>query len=977
VKAGPLTFFLLVFVTATYGQELPVNQRKIDSLKVLVESQAGPAKARLLAELAVSMLNKDLDSSKLIFERAYKIASDAGVDTVRAGVVVRYCLSAMHTGAKDYARHYLVTMRDLDTFKDLPGLYKSRIYQGLFDLHYWLYSNYDSCLYYATKWVQVAPDSVWTAYGYLEVGASYNELGNNLKALESYNTALNFVPLHNTDLELVASLNNNYGMLYSDEHEYKKASEYFVKALEFQEKSAVPAATLPMLNNLGVLHLWMGEYDKSLEYLREAAMLLPTYDRPWVTANNIQNQGNALTLMGKPSEGLAKYKQSMKIFEKLREAHKIAGLHRLMAEAYRLLGNYTQAEREALLCLNWDEKEGSGKFVKESCQELYKIYAATHQYKKAFDYQNRYLSIVDSLNNAERKTNFGLLEKNYEIAQQEKQNELLQGREEAHRVTRISLITGTIVFAIAAVIAVIAYRRSRFKNEMIEGQAQQLREAARTKSRFFANVSHELRTPVTLLNGMLELMKESPSRNGTSEKMDIALGNSRKLQSMLNDVLDLSRVEAGKWELSTTQRELLPLLTRIVLAFESLLIKKNIELRFEASAIAGVQVDVDEDKFEKIINNLVYNALKFNRDGGWIKVSADRSEKMVVIQVADSGTGIAEKELPYIFDRYYQSASTDKLHSQGIGIGLSLVREFTILHGGDVNVTSTLNEGSCFTIQLPISTGTAQPAETSEAGIEAIDVSFDNFAHKPLVLIVEDNEEMRYYLKEILGGHVMTSEAHNGRRALEFLKDHKPDLIISDVMMPEMDGYEFLAHVKSSATLRGIPVVMLTARAAEEDMLQGLSLGVDDYIIKPFSAKELKIRIHNLLANQEIRREWNQRPIEQEESLPAPSENEMFVEKVRTFVEQNAANANLGIGDLGEYLAMSERQVYRRAATLTGMTPGQLIKEIRLRIAYKLLLERKVSKVADLAQRVGFENSSYFSRQFLERYGKRPADLLS
>ncbi len=954
-------FILILFALATTAnsQKLPADQ------------------PRALTELAVAMLNKNTDSSKLLFEHAYKIADESGVDTVKAGIVSRYCLQLMNLGEKEYARHYLVTIRDMKSFKDLPGLYKARTYQGLFDLQYWSFSNYDSCLYYAQKWVDVAPDSVWKAYGYLEVGASYNELGNNLKALESYNISLGYIPSNNTDIDLVSSLNNNYGMLYSDEHEYRKAAEYFEKALEYAQNTREPGGMLPMLNNLGVLNLWMGEYQKSLDYLQRAAALLPSYNRPWATANNIQNQGNALTLMGKPAEGLAKYKESMEIFKKLAEAHKIAGLHRLMAEAYRLLGDYRQAEQEALMCLRWDEKEGTGEFVKESYQELYKIYAATHQYDKAFDYQNKYLGIVDSLNNVERKTNFGLLEKNYELAQQERQNQLLVAREEADRITRISLIIGTIVFAIAAVIAVVAYRRSRYKNEMIEAQAQQLRDAAKAKSRFFANVSHELRTPVTLLNGMLELMKDSTSKNDSSEKMDIALGNSRKLQSMLNDVLDLSRVESGKWELSVTRRELLPLLTRIVRAFESLLIKSNIELRYEANAIAGIEVDVDDDKFEKIINNLVYNAVKFNREGGWIKVSAHRTEKMVVIQVADSGTGIAEKELPYIFDRYYQSATTDKLHSQGIGIGLSLVREFTVLHGGDVNVTSTLNEGSCFTIQLPISTSHATPVETIEVSSEAIDVSFDNFARKPLVLIVEDNEEMRYYLKEILGGHVATSEAHNGRHALEFLKNHKPDLIISDVMMPEMDGYEFLSHLKSSPSLRGIPVVMLTARASEEDLLQGLSLGVDDYIIKPFSAKELKIRIHNLLTNQEIRKEWIQKPVEQEDTPVIPSENEMFIEKVRAFVEQNASNANLGIGDLGEYLAMSERQVYRRAATLTGMTPGQLIKEIRLRIAYKLLLERKVTKVADVAQRVGFENSSYFSRQFLERYGKRPADLLN
>jgi len=982
-KAALLTIPLLALTTAAYGQTLLVNRGKIDSLKAVVATLQDIPKVHSLTGLAVAILNANLDSSKMFFEQAYSMADAAGNDTLRAGVTYRYTAQAIDLGEGDYLRHYLTMERDRKSFHGLPGKYKAQIYNNFFDLHYWFYSDYDSCVYYCQKWLDIAPDSLWSAYGYLELGAAYNELGNNLKALESFNTVLKLVPANNKDLDLMSSLYNNFGMLYSDEREYKKAAEYFEKSLGYGKATKVPGGLLPMINNLGILYLWMGEYEKSLKYLYMAAELLPAYDQPWANANNILNTGNALTLMGKPREGLEKYKQAMAMYVKLKEAHKIASLHRLMAEAYRLLGDYRQAEREALLCLGWDEKEGSGELVKETCRELYMIYSATHEYEKAFRYQNRYLAIVDSLNSAERKTNFGLLEKNFELAQQEKIRENLEDENQLHlataqtdRVTRIALTAGTIVLAIAAAIAVMAYRRSRFKSEMIEAQAQELREAALTKSRFFANVSHELRTPITLLNGMLELMKDNPSDDGTSEKMEIALGNSRKLQSMLNDVLDLSRVEAGKWELSTKQKELLPLLTRIVKAFESLLINKNIGLRYEATSIAGLHADIDEDKFEKIINNLIYNAVKFNRDGGWIKVSAHRTEKMVVIQVADSGMGIPEKALPYIFDRYYQTAATDKLHSQGIGIGLSLVREFTILHGGDVAVTSTLNEGSCFTVQLPISTSNTQ-TEITETAIDAIDVSFDNFAHKPLVLIVEDNEEMRFYLKEILGNYVATSEAFNGRHALEWLKDHKPDLIISDVMMPEMDGYEFLTHLKASSSYRGIPVVMLTARAAEEDLLQGLSLGVDDYIIKPFSAKELKIRIHNLLTNQEIRKEWIQKPEEQEEVPATPTENELFVEKVKAFVEANASNSMLGIGDLGEYMAMSERQVYRKAATLTGMTPGQLIKEIRLRIAYKLLLERKVTKVSDLAQRVGFENSSYFSRQFLERYGKRPADLMN
>jgi signal transduction histidine kinase/CheY-like chemotaxis protein/AraC-like DNA-binding protein len=995
VKATVLILAVLTLAMATQAQPLKINYRKIDSLKSIVAKSQGTAKARPLTELAVAMLDINSDSSKIFFEQAYSLADEAGVDTLRSGVTSRFCIQAVDQGDTEYVRHRLVMIRDAEWFNALPGRYKSEIYNAFFDIHYWSTSDYDSCIYYTRKWIDTATDTLWLAYGYLEQGASYNELGNNVKALESLNTCESLLPAVPQDRDLASSLYNNFGMLYSDEHEYKKASEYFLKALDYGKGSKVPAANLPMLNNLGVLHLWMGEYKTALEYFNTTAALLPAYGQPWSNANNVLNIGTALTLSGQPKEGLQKYKQSLEMFTKLNEHHKIASLHRLMAEAYRLMGMNKDAEREALLCLDWDENEGSGELEKESVQELYKIYSATGQYEKVYKYQSRYLAIVDSLNGAERKTNFGLVEKNYELAQQERireslenENQLHHARAETDRVTRIALIVGSIALAIGVVIAGRAYRRSRLQTQKIEAQAQQLHEAAKTKARFFANVSHELRTPVTLLHGMLELLKDSSPQNGHSEKMEIALGNSRKLQSMLDDVLDLSRIETGKWanvasmELSTRPRELLPLLTRIVFAFESLLIKKNIELKYEATALAGLEIDIDEDKFEKIINNLVYNAAKFNHEGGWIKVSGQRTETNIVIQVSDSGVGIPEKDLPYIFDRYYQSSSTERLHAQGIGIGLSLVREFALLHGGDVTVTSVVNEGSCFTVQIPIRV-TAPVSSEHHDNAEVVDVTFNNFTHKPLVLIVEDNDEMRFYLKEILGNHVSTAEAPNGRHALEYLKSHKPDLIISDVMMPEMDGYEFLTHLKanvapgSTASHRGIPVVMLTARAAEEDMLQGLSLGVDDYIIKPFSAKELKIRIHNLLANQEIRREWSTKGPDPEEMITNTPENELFVEKVKEFVEANASNASLGIGDLGEYLAMSERQVYRKAATLTGMTPGQLIKEIRLKVAYKLLLERKVTKVSDVAHRVGFENSSYFSRQFLERYGKRPTDFLS
>jgi DNA-binding response OmpR family regulator len=195
-------------------------------------------------------------------------------------------------------------------------------------------------------------------------------------------------------------------------------------------------------------------------------------------------------------------------------------------------------------------------------------------------------------------------------------------------------------------------------------------------------------------------------------------------------------------------------------------------------------------------------------------------------------------------------------------------------------------------------------------------------------------------------------------------------------MMPEMDGYEFLGQLKNNVILKNIPVVMLTARASEEDLLHGLSLGVDDYITKPFNAKELKIRVHNLLTNQRIRKEWQVKPVDAAEEIAEVTEDEAFLRKAEQFVSERAENALLGIADLADHMAMSERQLYRKCGLLIGMTPGHLIKEIRLKIAYKLLADRKVTKVSELASRVGFDNIAYFSRQFLERFGKRPADLL-
>jgi CheY-like chemotaxis protein len=244
------------------------------------------------------------------------------------------------------------------------------------------------------------------------------------------------------------------------------------------------------------------------------------------------------------------------------------------------------------------------------------------------------------------------------------------------------------------------------------------------------------------------------------------------------------------------------------------------------------------------------------------------------------------------------------------------------------------------------------------------------------VLLVEDNDEMRYYLKSILGSSVSLAEARNGREAIKWLQSNTPDLIISDVMMPEMDGNELVRKLKASEAWKRIPIVVLTARAAEDDLLHFLSFGVDDYIIKPFNARELKIRVHNLLSNQVLRQQWNSKPVEEEEKETTPTEADVFLSRVKEFVAGNVSKIDLGIGDLADHMAMSERQLYRKCGAVAGMTPAQLIKECKLDIAYQLLVNKKVTKIVELARSLGYENVSYFSKMFSERYGKRPTDMI-
>lgn len=412
----------------------------------------------------------------------------------------------------------------------------------------------------------------------------------------------------------------------------------------------------------------------------------------------------------------------------------------------------------------------------------------------------------------------------------------------------------------------------RIQKDEIEEQANRLRELDKVKSRFFANISHELRTPLTLINAPLESLVHNGKIEDPEvrETLETATRNGVSLLSLVEEILDLAKLDGGKLKLIENPVRVDDFLKLILSDYKSGLDHKSINLNYEYKAKANLAILIDENRCTKVVNNLLSNALKFTPEEGEIcvLVTDDATSGRLKIEVSDTGIGIHPNDLPYVFDRYYQSEQPGKKAEGGTGIGLALAKELTELHGGSLTVTSELNRGTSFVFELPmkeVQEETIVPLSLVEdkALGEALQSTIERYAEKfevdkPVLLVTEDHPEMRAFIAKTLSPYFAIRQAENGKVALEVLNSERIDIVISDVMMPVMDGFELLEEIKKNESLHQVSLIMLTARADHEDKLYALTLGIDDYLTKPFSATEFLARIKNILENRiKIIRELN------------------------------------------------------------------------------------------------------------------------
>jgi len=538
--------------------------------------------------------------------------------------------------------------------------------------------------------------------------------------------------------------------------------------------------------------------------------------------------------------------------------------------------------------------------------------------------------------------------------------------------------------------------RTMLRNELRlkEFEVKQKSELEEIKSRFFANLSHEFRTPLMLIKGPLENLKNKFGIH-SEENFNLIERNSKRLEHLIDQLLELSQLEKAAIPLKAGKENIVVILKGLISSFESLAIQKNITLQFENNLISEL-FWLDKDKFEKIINNLLSNAFKFTPDHGKVSVSISEKSKnnSAELIISDSGISIPHEKLDKIFDRFYQVDDTLKRTYGGSGIGLALVKEFVDLHKWEIYVKSEKEQGTEFIIEIPYGDDHLNRDEKISSGENLIvqKISQEKLYKDPekglelnselingnkSILIVDDSKDVRKYLKNLLSEEYSIFEAENGENGIKKAAEILPDLIISDVMMPSMNGIEFCSKIKSEWLTSDIPIILLTAKASFESKIEGLEIGADEYLTKPFDTRELFTRIKNLIAQRERLRNKYVNEIEAKfDKSKYSSADQEFIEKIVSSIEKNIDKTNFSTEFLANELLMSRTKLHRKVQQITGQAPGEFIRNFKLKKAANLLLENKLT-VTQIAYEIGFSSPAQFTRAFSKQYNCVPSEYFT
>jgi signal transduction histidine kinase/DNA-binding response OmpR family regulator/lipopolysaccharide biosynthesis regulator YciM len=889
-------------------------------------------------------------------------------------------------------------------------------------------SEYRQAIRYFKKAIVAAETSTSDYLGssYLELGIAYLRITELDSSRSMLQTGLK-VARNSGDRKTEAGIYNSLGNVSKDENNFKAAVEYYLKATDLFQRIPDDAGLTQSLSNVGNVHALMGNYDKALAYAQQSLDIaesinkkssiaysnrllgriykktgkfkeaLQVYDIAISTYQSINakrdagetylNKGNIYFELSAFSDALTQYFESLRIVRAISDTANMVYAYSAIGMTYDQINKHPLAFRYLDSASVFSEKLGLLDMLMDVQDALSQIHAEEGNFKSAYQHHLLFSQLRDSLLNIRNTNEAEELEARYHAEKKEAQIKALNAQNElkALQLDKSAEARNYLIGLIGLCIVLLGVIYSRYRIK--QKTTRKLEELDEMKSRFFANISHEFRTPLSLILGLINSrIDKGGIHERDSAELEVMARNARRLQSLINQLLDLSKLEAGHMKLNVSKENLRHFFGVTLSSFSSLAEQRGLLYDYTIDNHVN-EGFLDHDKIEKIIYNLVSNALKFTDVGGHVHVTVRQTQQALIVEVKDNGMGIPERVLPRIFDRFFQADGSYTRSNEGTGIGLALSKELALLHHGTLTATSKPGEGSCFTLTVPLHltdystdeiastprTALARQQITENTHNVSLAAATDN--NLPLVLIAEDHPDMGRFIATTLEDHFRVVVTKDGEEGWQKTLDIIPDIVISDLMMPKLDGQQLCQRIKSHEATSHIPVIMLTARADQHSKVQGLKTGADDYLTKPFDAHELRVRVANLIEQRlKLRALFRKEIVLAPKQLQLASPDAAFLEKAIGLLENHYENSAFGVDEFTLEVGLSRMQLHRKLKSLTDKSPGEFIRQFRLERA-KQLLSLKGMSVSDVSYRSGFNNLSNFTKVFKEYTGVTPSEF--
>ena len=893
--------------------------------------------------------NKKLDSLYSVLQ------NHPQEDTLRAWLLVSICY---YEYTSDNEKNKLLAEEALNISRRIN--YKKGIGMALkyHSLYYWVNGNYEQAMAYAIEMLKV-----------------FDGTADKLGLSQAYNLL---------------------GLIYHRSNDFDKAEQYYLKALEVRESAGFKKDVAYSYNSLGALCLNRAKYDEALTYFHKSLEIRKEINDEEALS---QSYGNvAATYLAKKEypKSLEYFEKTFQLLKHSNNKYRIADNLSSLGEVYIHLKNYQLADS----CLQVAEKLAKDMRHKEVLVDTYArlrlLENSRRRFKSAMDYSELMHTYKDSIFNEKKVKQIAESEALYESEKKDRKIFALEQHKKLQNLKQTYLLLGLVVIVLTFLIIYLLQRSHNKKiGSFLEIQKLlnlKLQETNQLKSKFFANISHEFRTPLSLILAPVEEKLSLPDLRGADkESFAMIRRNASRLLSLINQLLDLSKLDVGKMGLQVQKGDVKKFIGEVAASFDSWAEHK--EIRF-MKYLKGdfVACWYDRDKLEKIVINLLSNAFKFTPRGGTVELSVNRlaGRDELYLRVEDTGKGIPPEDLENIFSPFFQSKYSADDEQPGTGLGLSLVHELVKVYGGDVSLESNLNVGTAFSVTLPVTENRFPPSSFTEGAhdenakriLQSEIIKSDSAEEdveaatqkEDIILIVEDSDELRNFISGNLSDLFQTVVARNGEEGLAMAINHLPSLIISDVMMPELDGLRFAEKIRLDERTCHIPIILLTARADLESRLEGLETGADDYLSKPFSTAELRVRIKNLIEQRKkLAIKYRARlnaptPVNYEPSL-----DEKFLQKAKAIVEKNIGDASFGVEQMADEIHLSRAQLFRKLKAITGISPNEFINDIRLEKA-AVLIQAKADILTQISYAVGYNEQSYFAKRFRKKFGVSPRE---